>query len=282
MSAIAVNILKSVEPGKHGGAGAIRSGSPLMLISMEVRKLKSSSFWWMIIGMITLVSLWSGFAVIKRAGGNPATRTLTLAQGEVYQTVSLLAPILAALLTSRLAVIETSGRMDLKWRSLGQGETGRFFAKLAVAGTALSLVFMIPLAWTPLAALAMSFKSDGGLSSLILVPAFIAFLSSIAVAAIQLMLSMTIDKQAVGLGVGVLASLVGSGLGPMNVARLGWFFPAGISSAASPFLTMATPDGYARMALVANPWALVLTSLIACIIWTGISAFVITVKELYR
>lgn len=282
MSVITTNTLKSVEPRKRGGARAIQSSSPLMLTSMEVRKLKGSSFWWMIIGMITLVSLWSGFAVMKRAGGNPATRTLTLTQGDIYQTISLLAPILAALLTSRLAIMETSERMDFKWRSLGQGETGRFFAKLVVAGTALSLIFLIPLTWTPLAALAMGFKSDSGLSSLILAPSLVAFLASMAVAAIQLMLSMTINKQAVGLGIGVIASLVGSGLGPMNVARLGWFFPAGISSAASPFLTTAAPDGYARMTLVTNPWALVLTSLIACIIWTSISAFVITVKESHR
>lgn len=282
MSVITTNTLKSVEPQKHGGTGTMRSNSPFILISMEVRKMKGSSFWWMLIGMITLVSLWSGFAVMKRKGGNPATRTLTLTQGDIYQTISLLAPILAALLTSRLAIMETSERMDLKWQSLGQGETGRFFAKLAVAGTALSQVFIIPLTWTPLAALAMGFKSDGDMSSLILAPALIAFLSSLAVAAIQLMLSMAVKKQAVGLGVGVIASLVGSGLGPMNVARLGWFFPAGISSAASPFLTAATPDGYARMALVTNPWVLVLTSLIACIIWTSISAFVITVGESHR
>lgn len=282
MSTVTINTPKPVEPRKHDGAGTTRSSSPLMLISMEVRKTKGSSFWWMIIGMVTLVSLWSGFALMKRAGGNPATRTLTLTQGDIYQTISLLAPILAALLTSRLDIMETSERMDLKWQSLGQGEAGRFFAKLAVAGTALSQVFIIPLTWTPLAALAMGFKSDGGLSSLILAPALIAFLSSLAVAAIQLMLSMTVKKQAVGLGVGVIASLVGSGLGPMNVARLGWFFPAGISSAASPFLTAATPDGYARMALVTNPWVLVQTSLIACIIWISISTFVITVKESRR
>lgn len=188
MSIITTNTLKSVEPQKHGDAETMRSSSPLMLISIEVLKMKGSSFWWMIIGMITLVSLWSGFAVMKRTGGNPATRTLTLTQGDIYQTISLLAPILAALLTSRLAIMETSERMDLKWQSLGLGETGRFFAKLAVAGTALSLVFMIPLTWTPLAALAMGFKSDGDLSSLILAPALIAFISSLSVAAIQLML----------------------------------------------------------------------------------------------
>lgn len=282
MSAITANILKSVEPGKHGGAGAIRFSGPLMLIFMEMRKLKGSSFWWMIIGMITLVSLWSGFAVMKRAGGNPATRTVTLAQGDVYELVGLLAPILAALLTSRLAVMETGGRMDLKWRSLGQGESGLFLAKLAVAGTALSLVFVVPLAWTPLAALAMSFKSDGGLPSLMLAPALVAFLSCMAVTAVQLMLSMTIGKQAVGLGVGVIAGLVGSGLGPLNVAQAGWLFPAGVSSAASPFLVTATPDGFARMTLVANPWALVLAGLVACIVWTGVSAFVIMVKESHR
>jgi lantibiotic transport system permease protein len=36
------------------------------------------------------------------------------------------------------------------------------------------------------------------------------------------------------------------------------------------------------MTLVTNPWVLVLTSLIACIIWISISAFVITVKESHQ
>ena len=70
-----------------------------------------------------------GLAFRNRAGSaNSATRTVAFAQGEAFQTVGLLAPILAALLTSRLAVRESSERMNFKWRSLGQGATGRFLA----------------------------------------------------------------------------------------------------------------------------------------------------------
>ena len=258
-------------------------GGLLTLLSMELRKLKGSSFWWMALGMIALVSAWSGLAFMKRAeSANPATRTVALAQGEIFQTVGLLAPILAALLTSRLAVMESSERMDLKWRSLGQSATGRFLAKLVVTVCVISLCFVIPLACIPLSASAQGFHLDGSLAEYILLPALIACFSSMAVTAIQLALSVTIERQAIGLGLGVIAGLIGTGLGPMSMLGLGWFFPAGISSAASPFLTAATPDGYARMALVTNPWVLVQTSLIACIIWISISAFVITVKESRR
>ena len=52
------------------------------------------------------------------------------------------------------------------------------------------------------------------------------------VTAIQLALSLTIDQQALGLG--VIAGLNGTGLGPMNMPGLGWLLTAGISSAASP------------------------------------------------
>ena len=255
-------------------------GRLLVLLSMELRKLKGSSFWWMALGMIALVSSWSGLAFMKRAeSSNPATRTVALAQGEIYQTVGLLAPILAALLTSRLAVMESSERMDLKWRSLGQSATGRFLAKLVVMECVISLCFVIPLAWIPLSASAQGFHLDGSLAAYILIPALIACLSSMAVTAMQLALSLTIERQAIGLGLGVIAGLIGTGLGPMNMPALGWLFPAGISSAASPFLFSASSDGFAGMTLVANPWPKVLTSLLACIIWSGISAFIVKVKE---
>ncbi|MBI0136188.1 MULTISPECIES: ABC transporter permease [Bifidobacterium] len=251
-----------------------------VLLSMELRKLKGSSFWWMALGMIVLVSSWSGLAFMKRAeSSNPATRTVALAQGEIYQTVGLLAPILAALLTSRLAVLESGERMDLKWRSLGQDATERFLAKLIVAGCVITLCFVIPLTWVPLAASAQGFHLEGSLAEYILVPALIACFSTMAVTAIQLALSLTIDKQAIGLGLGVVAGLIGTGLGPMNMPGLGWLFPAGISSAASPFLSSASPDGFASMTLVANPWPKVLTSLLAYIIWSGISALIVKVKE---
>lgn len=255
----------------------------LVLLSMELRKLKGSSFWWMALGMIALVSAWSGLAFMKRAeSANLATRTIALAQGEIFQTVGLLAPILAALLTSRLAVLESSQRMDLKWRSLGQSAAGRFLAELIVAGCALALCFVIPLTWIPLAASAQGFRLDGSLAAYMLIPALIACFSSTAVTAIQLVLSLAIDRQAIGLGMGVIAGLIGTGLGPMNMPSLGWLFPAGISSAASPFMSSASSDGFARMALVADPWQKVLTSFLACIIWSGISAFIIKVKESRR
>ena len=258
-------------------------GGLLVLISMELHKLKGSSFWGMALGMIALVSAWSGLAFIKRAeSANPATRTAALAQGEIYQTVGLLAPILAALLTSRLAVLESGERMDLKWRSLEQDATERFLAKLIVAGCVITLCFVIPLTWVPLTASAQGFHLEGSLAEYILVPALIACFSSMAVTAIQLALSLTIDKQAIGLGLGVIAGLIGTGLGPMNMPGLGWLFPAGISSAASPFLSSASPDGFASMTLVANPWTKVMTSLLACIIWSGISAFIVKAKELCR
>lgn len=276
----------SMRPKEFRSGKPPRSSHPgglLVLLSMELHKLKGSSFWWMALGMIALVSAWSGLAFIKRAeSANPATRTVSLAQGEIYQTVGLLAPILAALLTSRLAVLESGERMDLKWRSLGQDATERFLTKLIVAGCVITLCFVIPLTWVPLAASAQGFHLAGSLAEYILVPALIACFSTMAVTAIQLVLSLTINKQAIGLGLGVIAGLIGTGLGPMNMPGLGWLFPAGISSAAGPFLSSASPDGFASMTLVANPWTKVLTSLLACIIWSGISAFIVKAKELCR
>ncbi|OZG48776.1 ABC transporter permease [Bombiscardovia coagulans] len=283
MNTSTMTSMRPVQPHPYGVPVVSHADGPGVLLALEVRKLKGSSFWWMAFGMMFLVSAWAAFAFIKRDGSSSlAMRTITLAQGEVYQTFGLLAPILAALLTSRMVFIDSSERMDLKWRSLGQNETGQFLVKMAVAAVTLSMSFIIPLVWIPLVARAKGFVLNGDFTVVISAPVLTVFFASVAVTAIQLMLSLTVSKQAVGLGVGVIAGLIGTGLGPMNVTRLGWLFPAGISSAANPFLTTSGPDGYAKMTLVASPWIQVGASLFACVAWTAISLVIIKVKESHQ
>ncbi|WEV68837.1 ABC transporter permease [Bifidobacterium sp. ESL0775] len=260
-----------------------KSGMPIFTaILMELRKLKGSSFWWMAAGMALLTSAWAGAAFMKRTSGNPAFRTVLLADNEPYTFISLMAPILAALLTSRLAVMETGGRMNLKWLSLGQSEAMRFLAKFVVAGLVLAMCFIIPLAWIPVAAKAKGFGFTGSFARLLVVTSLIALFSSLAVVAIQLLISMLVGKQAVGLGVGVIAGLIGSGLIALDKPWLGWLFPAGISSAADPFVSKAMANGYASVTMVVNPWIRVAASLIACVVWTVASVFIIKAKESRR
>lgn len=269
--------------------GAIRAsrprakgGDPLTLARLELLKVRGSSFWWMWLGMLLLVSAWSGMAFMKRAGGpDPALRSVAMADGEVYRIVSLLAPILAALLASRIAVLDTAERMNVKWLSLGRSDTARFVGKLIVAGTAVGLCFLTPLLWVPFAAGALGFTTDGSFAVLAWTPALIGFLSAIAVSAIQLALSMTIDRQAIGLGVGVIAGMLGSGLDPMGRPALGWLFPAGLSSAASPFVRSGA-DGVPAMPLAAHPWRCVVAAAVACVGWTLVSAAAVRVKESRR
>ncbi|MDF7665290.1 ABC transporter permease [Bifidobacterium sp. ESL0745] len=270
-------------PRRSGTGNAIRREAGLFTaIRMELRKLKGSSFWWMAAGMALLVSAWSGAAFMKRAGGNQLTQTIALAANDPYTSISLLAPILAALLTSRLSVMETGGRMDLKWLSLGQSEAMRFLAKFIVAGLALAMCFIIPLVWIPLAARAKGFSFVGSFVTLLAVPSLVALLASLAVTAVQLLISMVVGKQAVGLGIAVIAGLVGSGLIPMGKPQLGWLFPAGISSAADPFVSKALSNGYASVTMVGNPWICVVASLVACVIWTIVSMLMIKIKESRR
>ncbi|MDF7641383.1 ABC transporter permease [Bifidobacterium sp. ESL0784] len=251
-------------------------------IRMELRKLKGSSFWWMAAGMALLTSAWSGAAFMKRAGGNPAFRTVLLADNEPYTFISLMASILAALLTSRLAVMETGGRMNLKWLSLGQSEVMRFLAKFVVAGLALAVCFIIPLVWIPMIAKAKGFSFTGNFTTLLVAPSLIALFAALAVTAVQLLISMVTNKQAVGLGIAVIAGLIGSGLIPMGKPQFGWLFPAGISSAANPFVSKAMANGYASVTMVGNPWIRVVASLIACAVWTVVSVLIIKAKESRR
>ncbi|NEG70277.1 ABC transporter permease [Bifidobacterium choloepi] len=260
-----------------------RGGNPCTLVRLELLKVRGSSFWWMVLGMILLVSAWAGMAFMKRASSPvPALRSVVLADSEVYQIVSLLAPILAALLTSRIAVLETSERMNLKWLSLGQSDGARFAGKLVVSGVAVGMCFLVPLLWVPLAAKSIGFTVNGSFTALLWVPALIGFLSAWATSAVQLMFSMVIDKQAIGLGIGVIAGIVASGLSAMDKPALGWLFPAGLSSADSPFIRSVDADGNAKMLLVAHPWLLVVAALVAFLVWTLVSAVVIKMKESRR
>lgn len=260
-----------------------KTGSPFTLARLELLKVRGSSFWWMLLGMMLLVSAWAGMAFMKRAGSPvPALRSAALADGEVYQVVSLLAPILAALLTSRIAVLETSERMNLTWLSFGQSDAARFVGKLIVAGTGVGLCFLIPLLWVPIAAKALGFTVAGSFAALVWVPALTGFLSVTATSAVQLMFSMMIDKQAIGLGLGVIAGVLGSGLGAMNRPALGWLFPAGLSSAASPFVRSVDAGGNATMLLAARPWMAVASAAMAFLGWTLVSMVVVKVKESRR
>ncbi|WEV59612.1 ABC transporter permease [Bifidobacterium sp. ESL0728] len=268
---------------RSGTGNAIRREAGLFTaIHMELRKLKGSSFWWMAAGMALLTSAWSGAAFMKRAGGNPALRTVLLADNEPYTFISLMAPILAALLTSRLAVMETGGRMSLKWLSLGQSEVMRFLAKFVVAGLTLAMSFIIPLVWIPVAAKAKGFGFTGSFARPLVVTSLIALFSSLAVVAVQLLISMVMDKQAVGLGIGVIAGLIGSGLIALGKPQFGWLFPAGISSAADPFVSKALSNGYASVTMVGNPWIRVVASFVACVVWAVVSVLIIKVKESRR
>lgn len=260
-----------------------KGNDPFTLARLELLKVWGSSFWWMWFGMIALVSAWVGMALMKRAGNpNPALRSIVLADGEIYQIVSLLAPILAALLTSRIAVLETMERMNLKWLSFGQSDAARFVGKLIVSGTAVGLCFLIPLLWVPLAANGLGFTRGSSLVELLWVPSLIGFLSALATAAVHLMLSMVIDRQAVGLGLGVIAGILASGLEAVNLPYLGWAFPAGLSSAADPFVRSIGSDGGATMLLADRPWMLVVAALLAALGWTLISVVVVRMKESNR
>ena len=134
----------------------------------------------------------------------------------------------------------------------------------------------------PIAAKALGFTVTGSFAALVWVPALTGFLSATATSAVQLMFSMMIDKQAIGLGLGVIAGVLGSGLGAMNRPALGWLFPAGLSSAASPFVRSVDAGGNATMLLAARPWMAVASAAMAFLGWTLVSMVVVKVKESRR
>ncbi|KFI46796.1 hypothetical protein BBOH_0268 [Bifidobacterium bohemicum DSM 22767] len=67
-----------------------------------------------------------------------------LASNDAYSLVALFLPIASALLSAKIIGLETSGRMDVKWGSLGCSAVRRFILKLFVTGFVPYLCFALP------------------------------------------------------------------------------------------------------------------------------------------
>lgn len=61
--------LYQLQEGAMPCGNSVRYGvrkNPVVLLGLELRKVKGSSFWWMALGMMFLISAWSGTAFMKR------------------------------------------------------------------------------------------------------------------------------------------------------------------------------------------------------------------------
>ena len=93
----------------------------------------------MVAGAAGLELVWVMAATGKRAGSAADQRLLGLSLNESMSMCALVMPLIAALLASRLATVDTEERMGRLLTALGQRGTARFDAKLALGSFVVAL-----------------------------------------------------------------------------------------------------------------------------------------------
>ena len=248
---------------------------------MELHKIKRRRFWLMAAGAIGLQFAWVAAATARRASGPPEMRTLELSLNEVLSLATLMPPIIAAILASRLATVDTEERMGLLLTALGQRESTRFVGKLSLGSIVLVLGQVLLVAYVALMGPGMGLKTTPAYQEALWPALIVVAAASVAAVAVQLTLAVCVHKQGVGLGVGALAAFLCSGLPPYHLAPLGWLIPWGVAGAASP-IDYAPTLRAGTVLLVSRPWLNSALAVIVAIVWVVLANLVIVYKESHR
>ena len=201
-------------------------------LGLEISKLKRSRLW-LTLGLATgLELIWAtALTVISLArisSGVAATTGYII--GNATGVHSLIAPIVSAVVASRLAATEHDSTMLSQLLADGQSRTSLFLAKLTTALAICSVPVIALVSITTLVATANGVPTDLGMTATWLGGLLVA---NIAMTAIHLVLAMLVQRQALTLTVGALGGLLGTLTDifmPSSVAIvLPWQYPALLS-----------------------------------------------------
>ncbi|MBW3069072.1 MULTISPECIES: ABC transporter permease [unclassified Actinomyces] len=249
-------------------------------IVMESRKLRRRHFWLMAAALGGLVVLWSAGLLSARATGVEQMRLLSLGLADSINMTSMLLPLIAALLASRLATVDSEERMDQLLTALGQTERSRFGGKLILGSCAAAVGQLAMLGLIALAGPGMGLRTTPTDRELVWSIAVVMVAACVAAMAAQLILAIYVSKQAVGLGVGAVASLLCSALPFMHLGAVDWLFPWGIAGAAAPLSQASQQAG--TVILVEHPWLNALWAVLSAAVWSALAGFVINYRENHR
>lgn len=249
-------------------------------IVMEMRKLKRRHFWLMAGTLGGLAALWSAGLLWSRSAGPEQTRLLSLGLADSINMTAMLLPFIAALLASRLATVDSEGRMGQWLTALGQDERSRFGGKLFLGSSAVAAGQLATLGLAALVGPGMGLRTSPADRDLFWSIVVVVIAASIAAMAVQLVLAICVSKQAIGLSTGALAALICSALPFMHLSAADWLFPWGIAGAASPLSQASYAAG--KVILVDRPWFNALWALLAAAFWTTLATFVISYRENHR
>lgn len=250
-------------------------------IGMEVHKLKRRRYWLMAAGAVGVELAFQMNMMLGRVGKTDGANLLVLSLNDLFLMCVMVVPLVAALLASRLTMTDTEERMGQLLTALGQREGTRFAAKLVVGSFTVALGQVAIVAFTSLIGPGMGLRVTAAYQDMFWPSLIIILAASVAVMAVQLVLAICFEKQAIGLCVGALGGFVCSGLSFVHLEAFGWLLPWGFAAAATP---VSTADSYKAGTFVgtAHPWINVLLAIVATVVWSLLARLIIAYKENHR
>ena len=200
-------------------------------LGLEISKLKRSRLWLPLVLVTSFEVAWAtaviAFSLAKPNGVAVTTGYVIASATPVHK---LLAPIISAVVASRLASTEHDSTMLSQLLADGQPRTSLFLAKLTTALAICSIPVIALVSTNTLVATASGVPTDLGMTASWLGGLLVA---NIAMTAIHLVLALLVHRQALTLSVGALGGLLGSSTDivvPSSVAAaLPWQYPALLS-----------------------------------------------------
>ncbi|BDA64360.1 ABC transporter permease [Actinomyces capricornis] len=176
---------------------------------MEISKLRRSRLWLTLLLATGFELAWAA-AVTTRALADPPDGTIAGTSVAIFQATAvhgIVAPIISAVVASRLATTEHDSTMLSQLLADGQPHTSLFLAKLTTALAICSVPAIALVTATTLLTAASGAPINQSMTATWLVSLLLA---NIAMTAIHLALALLVHRQAVTLTVGALGGLFGN------------------------------------------------------------------------
>lgn len=248
-------------------------------VALELKKLRRTQYLPIAIATLAFQWLWLGATMFRRAASGQAGRLLGLSLNEAVSLATLMAPIISALLASRLVTVDTVGRMGQFFGALGQRSSARFLGKLAVAGTTVALVEVATLLLVAVAGPAIGLGATEHYRVALPLSLVVMVAASFAAVAAQLVLSTRLDKQGVAVGIATLVAIFASGLGFVGVQALAWALPWTVAVAANTIDQARSQQQGGDIALVGSPAMQAGFAVLAALAWIALAHLVIVGTE---
>lgn len=245
------------------------------MIALELMKWRGRHI--PLISSILMLALlaWAGMAIAKLQLSSTTPAAGKVAESTVQtgtQLISLLLPVLVAIIASRVASIEHEDGMIQFLRSLGRSPRQTTITKTLMVWGLVSVVLAI--FWGLVCMIGGAFGAAPNLGHLLSV--FVAMVVAAgALSAVHLALGMAFENQWITLSVGIVGGLSGSAsmLMSSSVAAL---TPWTLVGGASPVrLTMV--DGHAQYSQVSPMLSLVI-GLVAAVLWCAAAVALVSRK----